>query len=102
MEKEVKNTSILRSIKTKVSIVILICVVVALVVNFLILVPNFKSLLSKATENNMLDLSNAYGMLIDEAVTASDDGKVSAADLNALLKDVKVEGIDSSYAYLVD
>jgi len=102
MEKEVKNTSILRSIKTKVSIVILICVVIALVVNFLILVPNFKSLLSKATESNMLDLSNAYGMLIDEAVTASDDGKVSAADLNALLKDVKVEGIDSSYAYLVD
>ncbi len=97
-----KQTSMLSSIKTKVALEILLCVVIALVINFFTLVPGFKNSLSTATERNMLDLSSAYSLLIDEAVGSSADGTVSTETLTSLLQNVSLEGIKSSYTYLVD
>jgi Methyl-accepting chemotaxis protein len=97
-----EKTNLLSSLKTKIALCILLCVFAALLVNTIFLIPNFRKSQSKMTESNMLDLSNAYSLLINEAVSKSPDGKVSTEDLTKLLKNVSLDGIQSSYTYLVD
>lgn len=102
MGHKTKKTNIFSSIKMKVTLQIFICVVIALAINFFTLVPGFTKTLSTSTERYMLDLSKAYGTLINESLESHGEEAMNTEALTKLLKDVKVEGVASSYAYLVD
>ena len=49
--------------------------------------------------NNMMDLADSYGSIINLSLQSEN---INYDDYNALLSNVKLKGVEGSYAYLVD
>lgn len=93
-----KNVSILKSMAMKMSAVVLGMVVVAVVVNLLVSIPNSKDSLNTAYTNYILDVAKATRTTVNNAIAA---GSLSDEILAGSVGAVKLEGIPSSYAYMV-
>lgn len=100
-----KKTSILSSIKVRILTLVFFVAVFAILINMIVLIPVMQNTIQNTTRNYMYDITIAYRDLIEKA--AEDlRGSKSEAELKeqtaGILKNVGVEGISSSYAYLVD
>lgn len=92
--------SFLSSIKSKVSTLLIGSIVVAIVSSIGIIIPSVSRNISTLTKNYMTDMTNSYGRILDQNI------KISAMylyvdRLQTLLGDVGIEGVDSSYFYVV-
>ena len=99
MEKHVKITS---SMKFKVMALLLFGIVVIDIVCMAVAIPSMRKNMRSLTQGYMLDEAEAYGDILD---AANEDGQMdvlsNAAFLEKTLSQVKISGMDSSYAYLV-
>ena len=96
MEKKRENVAFFKSMKGR--IIIASVVVIAAIVLILngILISEFKASISSTTQNYMKDMAYAYGRSLEK-----DGGNTDADNLKDIFEGVGVEGLSSSYAYVV-
>lgn len=88
------------SIRFQFLVLIVGCIFVSAGLCYILSVPKFSKEVISSIEENMVDLAEAYSELVDMKLDAT--GKmVEGNQMKQLLKDVEVNGIESSYAYLV-
>ncbi|MCR5626984.1 MAG: methyl-accepting chemotaxis protein [Lachnospiraceae bacterium] len=90
----------LPSIKYSVMIMTVVTAVVAGVVLMIVAISNYSSTVTKLVQDEMKELAVAYGSEVD--LQLKSDADFTVDDASAILKDVKLEDLSSSYAYLVD
>lgn len=88
-----------QSIGAKIAGVIIIAVLIASVLCVAIIVPNYKSDVSSTVQNYMYDLAISYGNMMEKEIESGVE--FDYPTYSALLKDIKVSGMESSYAYIV-
>lgn len=88
----------IQSISTKIVITVVLSVVLAVIVFIYMLVPKSRSELETSTKALLLTMASLESDLLDVQQKPEED---NSALYQTLLSDVKIEGIDSSYAYLV-
>ncbi len=98
VKKKIKGLSL--KIKGILFAAIMICFVVAITI--FIAVPEVETTMSDTVSNYMYDIAVANGKLLDIEVDAIGvEQALSAETLDTLFKDVSVEDVESSYAYVV-
>lgn len=97
------KVSIINSIKTKVAGLVAVAIIVATVVNLVVLVPYLQNVLGEQNKNYLNDLAEASGNTLEVMLqSASTTEQVLQYDiLNGVFGDTGIEGIESSYAYVV-
>lgn len=99
MKEKKKKTGFVHSIRFTITILVMISVCVATVLNLLIVVPSTKDQIKMSVQNNMLGLAKAYGNIVQNSI---DNGDVRNYNLyKGLVGECKVEGVESSYVYIV-
>lgn len=100
--KDKNRATALASIKVKILLLVIGAIIVTSVVNLWVSIPMVKSNVSKLIKNNMNDLARISGENIDREVQYTGADVILTVEvLGDILSDVKVEGMDSSYSYLV-
>ena len=97
-----KKTAFLKSIKVKI-LLLIVCVVAATgALNLCITVPSVKSNVKSVIQNYMNDITSVSGENIEEEIQFEGaEAALTSETLGALLGDIKIAGMDSSYAYVV-
>lgn len=104
MEKEKKvikkagGVNIIHSINTKIIVTIICSVLVAVLICMFTVIPSCKSSLEASTKSYMLNMASNERTILDYAFG---EKVVTAEEYAEVLSNVKVDGVDSSYAYLV-
>lgn len=104
MEKEKKvikkagGVNIIHSISTKIIVTIICSVLVAVLICMFTVIPSSKSSLEASTKSYMLNMASNERTILDYAFG---EKVVTAEEYAEVLSNVKVDGVDSSYAYLV-
>lgn len=96
-----KKISIIWSIRFRLLLLVLGCIILSAGVFYVITVPKFSKEVIETVEYNMVDLAGAYCQLIDQRLDTMGN-MVETDKLREILEDVGINGIDSSYAYLVN
>ncbi len=100
-EKKGKVT-FLNSIKTKVAGMVAIAIVLATLVNMVVLVSYLQNVLGEQNKNYLNDLAAASGNTLEVMLQSVSAEQVLQYDiLNNVFGSTGIEGIDSSYAYVV-
>lgn len=89
------------TIRFRILILVLGCVFVSSGLCYNLSVPRFSKEVIASIEENMVDLAKAYSELVDLKLGAMGN-MVEGDQMELLLKDIQVNGIESSYAYLVN
>ena len=87
------------SMRLSVAMVCDIAVILAIVVCMSIAIPSFRGQIQSQTQSNLKSMAVAYGKLVNKALGVS--GKLTSDKAEGLLGEVKLDKVDSSYAYLV-
>lgn len=91
-----------RSIKTKVAIMVAIAIICATVFNLVITLPYITETISTQNKNYMYDVTNASGLTVENMLALEDeDEALSYKALASVFDGVGIEGVESSYAYVV-
>lgn len=99
-DKKGKVTGIPLKFKGIVFVAIMILMVTGITV--LVAMPETRNTMGETVQNYMFDLAEADGKLLDiEVESYGTNAGLSQNKLTELFKDVKVEGVESSYAYVV-
>ena len=94
-----KKVGFFHSIRFTITLLVMIAVCFTTVLNLLIVVPATKKELKQSVQSNMLGLAGAYGDIVQNAI---DSGTVMNANVyKGLVGECKIEGIESSYVYIV-
>ena len=97
-----KNVSIIRSIRTKLVVLVAAAIMAAGILMVLTYSPNVKREMSSLAKNYLYDLSVSYGAVIgDEVKVKGKDQALTADNLAEKLKGVGLEDMESSYVYVV-
>lgn len=102
MEKEMqrpKRINALSSIKSKIIATIIGAVLITILICMYTVVPISKNSLSDSTKSYMLSMASSESTIIDYVIGDTEGTAQQYADI---LSDVKVDNVDSSYAYLVN
>ena len=97
-----KKTAFLKSIKVKI-LLLIVCVVAATgLLNLCITVPAVRSNVKAVIQNYMNDITSVSGENIEEEIQFEGaEATLTPEALSALLGDIQIAGMDSSYAYVV-
>ena len=99
---EQQKIALFSSIRTKIVIVVAVWAVIAGAVAVFFLLPGAKSEIESTTKSYMRDLAKAYGtMLAADLESEGADIILSGEHLAKILTGVQVEGLKSSYVYVV-
>lgn len=99
-----KNTrvSVLNSIRTKILLFVAFSMIVALLISMFGTIPRLRDNMTDTTKNYMTDVAWAVGHGLDREIAHSTSEEVLAAEeLDIVAGDVGIEGLESSYAYIV-
>lgn len=100
---ENKKVPFLRSIRGRISILLVTCIVTVVVVMLLLILPNVKKSMSEMTKNYLYDITISAGERIELAISDSKVQEIlDASALERLVGDIGLEGVESSYAYVVN
>ncbi|MCR4869565.1 MAG: methyl-accepting chemotaxis protein [Lachnospiraceae bacterium] len=103
--KKVKDNkvSLIRSVRGKVTVFSIAMVLVVMVALIWCTVPSSQATLTETTKNYLNDIALAYGSSVEADVKAVGvENILTSENLSHRLTGVGVEGITSSYAYIVD
>ncbi|MCM1497556.1 MAG: methyl-accepting chemotaxis protein [Clostridium sp.] len=90
------------SVRTKLSALIAAAIIVTGVMMMLIYSPNVKDEISGISQNYLKDLAVAYGLVIDNEIDiVGEEEALSAETLTKYLAGIGLEGVESSYVYVV-
>lgn len=98
-----KKVSFIKSIKGKVTMLLNISILVTVLVLILLILPNVRNSMKSQTQNYLYDITVATGEKLDLAAAVSVDinNMLQTEALRYMVGKVGLEGIDSSYAYVV-
>jgi methyl-accepting chemotaxis protein len=96
--KKSKKVTMLHSIKTKIVMTIICSVLISVAVCMYAVIPISKSLLSDSTKSYMLNIASTQRTIIEYVIG---DTEGTTQQFTDILSSVKVDKVDSSYAYLV-
>lgn len=97
-----EKVSVVRSIRTKLYILVALAIFITGILMILTYSPNVKDEIASITQNYLQDLSISYGMMIeDEIDSVGLEKALSAEELDKHLNGVGVKGNESSYVYVV-
>lgn len=99
---EQQKIALFSSIRTKIVIVVAVWAVIAGAVAVFFLLPGTKSEIESTTKSYMRGLAKAYGTMLDADLESEGaDIILSGEHLAKILTGVQVEGLKSSYVYVV-
>lgn len=98
MEKKEKKISI----GFRIIAMVVMCIVASILINIAFIIPNARTALTDATENNMLDLARSSSSLVDMQAEIVGLDQITPETLGEILGDVGIEDVSSSYAYVLD
>lgn len=99
---EEKRIAFFSSIRTKMVLAMMVLSILAGLVTCIIIIPNVEKNLGSTNRSYMKDLAKAYGKLFDAEIQLDGIETALSADNLALnLSDVCIDGISSSYVYVV-
>ena len=99
---EQQKITLFTSIRTKIVIAMAVWAVIAGAVAVFFLLPGAKSEIASTTKSYMKDLAKAYGTMLDADLESEGaDIILSSEHLAKILTGVQVEGLKSSYVYVV-
>lgn len=102
MEKK-KRASVLNSIKTKIVLVVVLAVLATTALCMWTVIPLVNASQTELIQNYMKDLADITGKALDREIEAVGFEAVMTTDeLNYAVGDISVEGMESSYAYVVN
>ncbi|MFA9378449.1 MAG: methyl-accepting chemotaxis protein [Lachnotalea sp.] len=96
--KKKNKVNIVNSISTKIIVTIIGAVVIAIIACMLTVIPISKSSLAKSTKSYMLNIATSERTIMDSVLS---EQEATIEQYTDLLSSIKVDNIDSSYAYLV-
>lgn len=97
-----KNVSVFSSIKTKILLVIALAVLITATLCMWAVIPLVKEAQSEMIQNYMENLVEIAGNNLDrEIAVLGAENVIMTEELGNAVGDIKVEGMDSSYAYVV-
>ena len=99
---EQKKIGIINSIKSKVAIMVGASLFCALCTVLIVLTPYVSNIIKTENKNYLLDVVKGNGHIMEMMKRAYDDNVAYDYDtLNSAYKDMGIEGIESSYTYVV-
>ena len=99
--KETKSrVSFFHSLKFKVMILAEIFLVIAVVGCIVIALPTSSKLIKGQARNSMLSLTRSSAKMLEYEISGA-GGEMPVEMLEGILADTRLEGVDSSYSYLV-
>ncbi|MCM1038566.1 MAG: methyl-accepting chemotaxis protein [Roseburia sp.] len=99
---QTKKSSLFQSIKGRISLLLIACIVGVVVVLLFLILPNVKNSMKNLTQNYLYDITVSAGERINLAAAESDmETILNAESLKQLVGSIGLEGVDSSYAYVV-
>ena len=100
--KNQNKVSLLHSIKTKIVLLVIVVIIATAGINLLVSVPLIKKNFTTLTQNYMKDMAPLVGETIETEIGyLGAEAVLTPEELAKVAKDIKVSGIDSSYAYIV-
>ena len=100
MANQQTKVNFFRSLSFKIILLILASVWMTSLVIGIILIPSNKDIIIASAENNMYSMEKAYAQMLNEAIARGDTA--GGYDYyNSILSGAGIEGLSSSYAYLV-
>lgn len=99
-QQEVTKVSFFRRIGLKITAAIAAAALLATVFCMVFTIPNSIEMVSTITQNEMQSLITAYSAQMETRLKT--EQKPSYEFYSEILKELKIEGVESSYAYLVD
>ncbi len=97
-----RRVAFVHSIKTKVALMVAVAIFCATAFNLIILVPYISNIMEQQNKNYLYDMASTNGLMIENMISLMGNDAVLNYDvLNQILRDVGIEGIESSYAYVV-
>lgn len=106
MDKQEKNPKkrrgFLQSIKGRISLLLIACIVAVVVILLFFILPNVKKSMKNLTKNYLYDITVSAGERINLVLSESDPETILKPEvLKNLAGSVSIKGISSSYAYVV-
>lgn len=95
------RTSILHSMSTKVIAIVLFSILITISAMLAFTLPTIKKTMSETIENYMEDVCVITGTNIDSAITQGGVDITKPENLKPLAGHISINGVDSSYAYVV-
>ena len=89
------------TIATKIIMVVALSVIVTNTFCLVLIGSNSKKQLTKSTQNAMLNMVNTSSEIINNAMKERNKDELSYEELVELIGNIKMEGIESSYIYVV-
>ena len=90
------------SMRFKILLMIAVSAIFTSGVIVAILIPTFNSMMTSTNLDYLLDMSKSYGKVMDDSYNALHDDILVYDNLNDMLGKVKISGLSTSYAYVVD
>ena len=88
-------------LKSKVAFMGILCATVAVIINLVISLPRAQVLIADSVADNLLNLSKAYGKMVEMRIQQNGNSMLLTEELQDLFKDVKIDGVDSCYSYFI-
>lgn len=102
MKKKSSRVNVFQSIIMKVILLGIAAVAITAALNLWTIAPLANQYFVEVYRNYLLDLANSYGKMIDYELERNGDRQDGLAKIMEDVKAIKIEGMDSSYAYVVD
>lgn len=90
------------SIARKICGLVLAMVVFSNVICLLLVVMNSRNAIATIVQDSMYDMVKSYSTMTENALEMYQTDELSYDQFSMILSDVKIEGMDSSYVYVVD
>ncbi|MDE6531860.1 MAG: methyl-accepting chemotaxis protein [Lachnospiraceae bacterium] len=91
-----------RSMLGQISVTIVLVVIITAVVNLLVIIPNVERIIREQTQNYIYDMTESYGTKMTEKYAMLGEAAFEYDIMSAMLADAGLEGVDSSYVYVVE
>lgn len=99
MEQKIRPT---QSMKFKVLALVAIGMIITAIICMVLSIPAMRKNIKSLTQNYMLAQATSYGCILDTSTALMGDNILQIPDsLNNLIGNVHIEGMETSYAYLV-
>ncbi len=96
------RVSFIKSIAFKILMLVIVAVLLTGIFMIVVYSPNVKKQITNTSKHYLTDLSHAYGMLMDEGISAEGKDVALGVDfMTAQLEGVGLEGVETSYVYVV-
>lgn len=102
LKASVGRVKLIHSIKFKVAMMVVVAIVASVAFNLIILVPYVSNVIEKQNKNYLEDLARSGGHTLEAMLASEEESQVfSYETLAQVYGALKIDGMDSSYTYVV-